>query len=458
MVDNGPVDTRILYQPAGDSIDTTFHRRSLQIIDMKKSVCFGLVVIAASIVSVPGQTAAERAKAAADKVMVSPLPPAQPPIKTEPIRSDAIPPVAAVAASGQPIVAGLAPAGSQASNLTYKGLSFSQIKSRIAEAKRQMQTHTLTIASVEPSAMFTQVRIAYYDTSSHKVDYIVVTKDAFLTPNASTFAISTSGRPMTTRTIRANGVNTPVIVLDDKGQAQIPLLVQYPVEREGRYIETAYYMSTHPGLITPEVVSAGRFYVQNTIDIAREQLRTKGYLIQPKVADIAERLATVEHVDHMRFRTEFHPNIYNDIFTLYALNEGNTYRYSVSSAGAGGMVQMIPSTYRMVRARFPNALLMPDFVDGMRNHVNASQAMLLYMQMTWDDLVASPTVSTALQTGIATPEQLMAAGYNSNPARIAGYINRGGPGWTSLIPRETQIYLQIYSSLERAVVMDPRKL
>jgi hypothetical protein len=358
----------------------------------------------------------------------------------------------------QPAVPGLAPAGSQASNLTYKGLSFSQIKSKIAEAKRQMQTRTLTIASVEPASLFTQVRIAFYDSRDHKVDYIVIAKDAFLTPNSPTFALSSNGRQMTTRTIRANGVNTPIVILDDRGQQHLPLLVQYPVERGGRYIETAYYMSTHPGLITPEVVSAGRFYVHNTIEIAREQLRNKGYLIQPKVADIAERLATVEHVDHLRFRTEFHPNIFNDIFTLYALNEGQTYRYSVSSAGAGGMVQMIPPTYRMVRSRYPNALLMPDFVEGMRNHINATQAMLLYMQMTWNDLVASPTVANALATGIATPEQLMAAGYNSNPAKLAGYISRGGPAWTSLIPRETKIYLQIYESLERAVAMAPRKL
>ena len=80
----------------------------------------------------------------------------------------------------------------------------------------------------------------------------------------------------------------------------------------------------------------------------------------------------VEHVDHLRFRKESHPNIYNDIFALYALNEGQTYRYSVSSAGAGGMVQMIPSTYRMMRSRYYNVGLMPDFVEGMRNHVNAS--------------------------------------------------------------------------------------
>ena len=121
------------------------------------------------------------------------------------------------------------------------------------------------------------------------------------------------------------------------------------------------------------------------------------------------------------------------------------------------MVQMIPPTYRMVRARYPKAGLMPDFVEGMRNHVNATQAMLLYMQMTWNDLAASPTITGAMATGIASQEHLMAAGYNSNPSRLAGYINRGGSSWTFLIPRETQIYLQIWDSLERNVTLTPRK-
>jgi hypothetical protein len=65
-------------------------------------------------------------------------------------------------------------------------------------------------------------------------------------------------------------------------------------------------------------------------------------------------------------------------------------------------------------------------------------------------------VSNAFSSGVATQEQLMAAGYNSNPAKIAGYINRGGENWTSLIPRETKIYLQIYDSLEKNVPMTPR--
>jgi hypothetical protein len=355
-------------------------------------------------------------------------------------------------------------AASQASNLNVRGLPFSEIKNKIAEARRTMQTHPMNTALVEPipgsPALGDKnnfVRIAYYDYKTKKIDFIVLGKDAFLTPDATTMAVSSNGRAMSTRTLRANGVNTPVVIIDETGQPELPLLVQYPVERNGRFVETAYYMSTHPGIVTPEVVGAGRFYVRNVVDIAREQLKNKGYFVAPKVADIAEHLATVEHVDHMRFRTEFQQNIFNDIYTLYALNESQTYRYSVSSAGAGGMVQMIPSTYRMIREHYPNAGLMPDFVEGMRNHINATQAMLLYMQMTWNDLAASPTVSNAMLTGQATQEQLMAAGYNSNPAKLAGYINRGGSGWTSLIPAETKIYLQIYSSLERSVTIPPRK-
>jgi len=192
------------------------------------------------------------------------------------------------------------------------------------------------------------------------------------------------------------------------------------------------------------------------VELAREKLRDKGINIQPKIADIAERLATVEHVDHARFRNEDHKVIFNDIFTLYALNEGQTYRYSVSSAGAGGMVQMIPSTYRMVQSWHPNIPMNPDFVAGMQDHVNATQAMLLYMQRTWNDLIASETVRNALAENIATPEQLMAAGYNSNPAKLAGYIKRGNAGWTNLIPRETKIYLSIFESIDRQVPMAPR--
>ncbi len=338
----------------------------------------------------------------------------------------------------------------------YRSLSFAEIKNKIAEAKRQMAARPISTALTDSFLMTEIVRVAFYDYKTAQIDYLVMTKTAFLAKSGEISLTTSNGKFVIVRNLRANGVNTPLIILDSENKSYLPLLVQYPVERNGEYMETAYYISSHPGIVTPEVVGAGKLYVHNTINLAREHLRQRGIFISPQVTDMAERLAIVEHVDHYRFRNEYHLNIYNDIFALYALNEGQTYRYSVSSAGAGGMVQMIPSTYRMIRSRYYNVDLMPDFVEGMRNHINASQAMLLYMQMTWNDLISSDTIYNAVADGIATPAELMSAGYNSNPARLAGYIKRGGANWRNLIPRETQIYLQINASLDKFVPLAPR--
>jgi hypothetical protein len=120
------------------------------------------------------------------------------------------------------------------------------------------------------------------------------------------------------------------------------------------------------------------------------------------------------------------------------------------------MVQMIPSTYEMVRGLHPEADLNPDFVAGMRDHDNALEAMLLYMQDTWSYLLRQEQVTRALDSRIATQAELLAAGYNSNPARLSRYLERGESGWRALIPRETQMYLQIYAAVDSLVPMNPR--
>ncbi|MEJ7847880.1 MAG: hypothetical protein WKF92_07335 [Pyrinomonadaceae bacterium] len=422
---------------------------------MKRNYSFALFVFVFGAVSSFAQSSEIEPKPTPAKIIITnTMPPVKPALTPAPKPEQTPIIVGGPNNTAEPAAEKTAPPANQ--YVKNRMLSFGQMKSKIAEAKRQMMTRPLAIVAIEGVVKGESVRIAFFDWKTNQIDYAVMSKEDYLAKDGERRTFSQNGKPLTARTIRANGVNTPITLTDDDGDVKVPLLVQYPVVREGKYIETAYYMSTHPGLVTPEVVNAGRYYVRNILEIARGKLKEKGIAIQPKVMDIAERLAAVEHVDHLRFRTEYHPNIFNDVYTLFALNEGQTYRYSVSSAGAGGMVQMIPSTYRMVRSQYPHVPLMPDFVEGMRNHVNASQAMLLYMQSTWNDLLSRSSVSNALLTNIATPEQLMAAGYNSNPAKLAGYINRGGENWTNLIPKETKIYLQIFDSIERNVPMASR--
>jgi hypothetical protein len=333
-------------------------------------------------------------------------------------------------------------------------LSMSKIKARTEEAKRLLRSRPSLTAMTSP--MLSVVTLAALDNSSSQIHLLTVPKELFLSRGTEIPVVTSLGTPVRLRILRANGVNTAVTIFDGAGRSLVPLIVEYPIERGGAFHEMAYYTSAHPALLSREVVQAGQAYVHTMIDLAAKRLRDKGVTIPANLVDIAERLCIVEHVDHTRFLRENRQALYEEIFSLYALNELNTYRHSVSVAGAGGMVQMIPSTYQMIRRLHPGIGLNPDFVLGMRNHGNALEAMLLYVLDTWNLLASDPDVMAALNSKLATQPELMAAGYNSNPARLSLYIRRGGAGWRTLIPRETQMYLQIYSSVNSLIPMRPR--
>jgi hypothetical protein len=332
-------------------------------------------------------------------------------------------------------------------------LTPSVISSRISEAQRMFKTRPKPTALV-PSIEF--VTVAALDRETARTHFITLSKQTFLTKGAELSTVTSEGAPVNLRIIRANGVNTALTIFTPDGKSLTPLTIEYPIERGGKYLETAYYTSAHPALLSKDLSNSGQSYVRNMLDLAAKRLRDKGVVISPQIVDVAERLCVVEHVDHGRFRDENRLALYDEIYSLFALNELDTYRYSVSSAGAGGMVQMIPWAYNLERTRHPGVGLMPDFVTGMRNHGNALQAMLLYMHDTWNELTASDEVKYALGANIATPSELLAAGYNSNAAKLPGYLKRGGDGWRTLIPRETQMYLQIYKSFESLVPMQTR--
>jgi hypothetical protein len=331
-------------------------------------------------------------------------------------------------------------------------LSPPQIQSRIAEAERLLRSRPLQTAMTSPSIDL--VTLAALDRNSSRIHLVTLYKETFLTKGSELTVPSSLGTSLNIRILRANGVNTAVAVFDSQGRSLVPLVVEFPIEKRGVFREMAYYTSAHPALLSPDLSRSGRAYVHRMIDLAVKRLREKGTFISPQIVEVAERLCLVEHVDHERFRQESRLALFDEIYSLFALNEPDTYRYSVSSAGAGGMVQMIPWAYNSVRQRHPGVGLIPDFVIGMRNHGNALQAMLLYMQDTWNDLAANGDVQYALSAKLATQPELLAAGYNSNAARLPLYIRRGGASWKTLIPRETQIYLQIYKTLEALV---PRK-
>jgi hypothetical protein len=356
---------------------------------------------------------------------------------------------------GQAPAAAAAPEAQTGRTLPLNYLTPSLIQSRISEARRVLKTRPMATALTTPSIEF--VTIAALDRETTKTHLITISKETFLTKGAEINTISNLGTNVSVRVLRANGVNTALTVFTPSGQALVPLTVEYPIERNGLFREMAYYTSAHPALLSNDLARSGQSYVRNMLDLAATRLRERGVVISPQILEVAERLCLVEHVDHERFRAENRLALYEEIYSLFALNELDTYRFSVSSAGAGGMVQMIPWAYNLVRSRHPGVGLIPDFVTGMRNHANALQAMLLYMNDTWSELTSSDEVQYALGAKLATPAELLAAGYNSNAAKLPGYLKRGGDNWRTLIPRETQMYLAIYKSFESLVPLKTRE-
>jgi hypothetical protein len=321
-------------------------------------------------------------------------------------------------------------------------LSPAVVASRLAEARQLLQS-SLPVAS-------DSVGLAVLDLERAKVSLMSLSKTDFLTKDATLSATTSLGRKVQVEVIRANGVNTALVVTDtNTGQQLVPLVVQFPIVKNGGISEVAYYTSAHPALLSPELTAAGQSYVRTKLDQAAARLAINGVSIPSEIVNVAEHLCIVEHTDHKRFMNEKQSELFPEILSLYALNQGATFRYSVSTAGAGGMIQMIPRTYEAIRQQHPNAALNSDFVSGMRDHANALEAMLLYMNDTWNDLAKRPEVQAALGSGMAGKAELLAAGYNSNPTRLPVYLKEGGVEWRTRIPAETQMYLAIYSSVDK---------
>ena len=240
-----------------------------------------------------------------------------------------------------------------------------------------------------------------------------------MTKGAEVNTITSEGTSVNLKILRANGVNTALTIFTPEGKSLAPLTIEYPIERGGKFLELAYYTSAHPALLSKDLdalrsIVCAQHARSRRETFARERCR-RFHRSSSMLPNVSASLSTSIT---SAFAMKIVSRLYDEIYSLFALNELDTYRFSVSSAGAGGMVQMIPWAYNLERTAHPGVGLIPDFVTGMRNHGNALQAMLLYMHDTWNDLTANDEVKYALNAKIATPSELLAAGYNSNAAKL----------------------------------------
>ncbi len=247
---------------------------------------------------------------------------------------------------------------------------------------------------------------------------------------------------------KANGVNTKFTIISQ--EHHIVLALKRPVRGGGGFKEVVYTPYSE-GIDIPLVRKAGLNYLQEIIGNAKNDLIHRR--VNPRSCnafidnDISVVLAIIEHIDPGKFASGKYTTqkLINETLVILGTNKLNAYRYSRSKAGAMGLFQFIPGTYKRILNLYPTAGLARDFVHGMENHENAAKASFLLFDA--DMYVLNDVRRQRLLEDPAALGRYLASAYNCGPGRTAKSMERYGDGWASAVPSETRTYLQKFDAV-----------
>jgi len=282
--------------------------------------------------------------------------------------------------------------------------------------------------------------------------YTVASKDAALAvwdPNASKIAIITGTLKVKTFAFKDpnidvdqigfNGVNTRFHVNSPAGGIVLALkyLISNPDSGSKAAVENGLqqvvYVPYSPELNTYDLAQAGDQYLNGILKTVTFQLGYEDSVSVPGEniteaikPSIIKALIYAEHMDTSSFvSTTDVQSLINQLNVSFAVNEGDTFKYSVSSGNARGIAQFLPSTYLSLVNRHPNANLIDDAVIGLSDHVNSIKAEYLLI----DDYIAAVHARIGDDFNPADIYDYGAASYNGGVARVAKAVETFGDAW-----------------------------
>jgi hypothetical protein len=207
----------------------------------------------------------------------------------------------------------------------------------------------------------------------------------------------------------------------------------YPQEKTGKKYSDIIYIPYSEQLHRQEIVKEGLEFLNSKVTSAYADLR----ILKVKSRSMPDRLAA-EAVTPVFLKNLF-VNEHSDpslmmkardggrlvaerVLVRLGLNKEKAFRYTYSSAGAFGLGQIMPATYKSIVHEYPEALLMKDTGIGRADVLNSIKASILVL----DDHFAS-VVRKANQTSGGKDilhrkseqeiEDIMAAIYNGGPGK-----------------------------------------
>ncbi len=244
---------------------------------------------------------------------------------------------------------------------------------------------------------------------------------------------------------KSNGVNTKFTIVYP--EHHVVLALKRPV-RQGASFKEVVYTPYSDNLDIAQVRQTGLDYLRSTVRAAKmDLLRRK---VVPLSCDrfvpddIPLTLAIIEHIDPVRFESGKYTaeQLIHETLVIIGTNKGDAYAYSKSKAGAQGLFQFIPDTYKRIARLYPQAGLHEDFVEGMRDHVNAAKASFLLFDA--DTGVLNDDKREQMLRQSDAWGRFLASAYNCGSGKTRKAMDKTGRNWTLSVPSETQIYVKKY--------------
>lgn len=247
---------------------------------------------------------------------------------------------------------------------------------------------------------------------------------------------------------KSNGVNTKFTIVQP--EHHVVLAIKRPV-RHGTTFKEVVYTPYSEALDIPAVRKAGLEYLKNTLDAAKRDLikrKVRPLSSDQFIADdVSLTLAVIEHIDPLKFESGEYTTekLIHETLVIMGTNRQDAYRYSASKAGARGLFQFIPSTYKRISRLYPQAGLKKDFIQGMEDHENAAKASFLLFDA--DMRVLNNGVKERMMNDPQVLGRFLASAYNCGSGKTRGAMERHGEKWCLRVPAETQIYIKKYDAV-----------
>lgn len=327
------------------------------------------------------------------------------------------------------------------------------IAERIA-ARLAAQTRPIQVASTDA---WVEIALAVWDETTDQIS--IVPAGASFGKNGMKLDLHVPPGTLSVDVLRTNGVNSHFVV--DKGKKVI-VAVQSPIFKEKWLtskkrvyeLEDVLYTPYSSALHRAEMAAWGEATIDAMIAQAYADLRDMGIasrafpdrlladVIDPK---LVKAIAVIEHLSEAALAGADAARAEESFYVIMAGNQERAYAYSRSSAGAKGLVQFIPSTYKAMAAR-QELRLDPDFETGMANPRNAIRAQIAYLDLELASMPAS--IKSLVDTDRARLDEYLAAAYNGGGPRVRKAIASLGDEWSQDPAEHRKRYETLFNQAE----------